>query len=77
MSPTPFVGTMTVQETLEVAVMWLEDIVDPDTSDLAEAREEFAGWDPYVIHLCRKALATDNAAEPPATTVTWNAAPPS
>ena len=49
--------------------MWLEDIVDPDTSDLAEAREEFAGWDPYVIQLCRAALAptADTASDQSAT----------
>lgn len=51
--------TMYQQEFIEEAIMWLEDITDPDTSDLIEAREEFAGWDPYIIQLCRQALVTD------------------
>ena len=37
--------------------MWLEEIADPDANDLTEAREEFAGWDPYLIQLCRQAVA--------------------
>ncbi len=33
--------------------MWLERIIDPDIDDPLQAREEFAGWDPYIIQLFR------------------------